>query len=197
MDELRKYCVPYSSLKKLRMYIIILMAVIVFVAYKTITIKNVYLPFGEIIFNIVSVFVAFVFVCVLYFLIKRKIFDKKLKLFESRVQYFKHHEVMDFVLKDFNTGEKQLGGSIIVGQDCLIGSNTGMIALYDEIQRIYQEAKDSSNYKKAKEGESSSIYVVCNDQNYQLCAVTLNEIYEREVTQLCKTVNKRNTNFDY
>lgn len=195
MDELKKYCVPYSSLRKLRVYITILMAAIVFVAFKTI--RNVYLPFSEIIFNTASVLVAFVLGCVLYFLIKRKIFDKKLKLFESRVQYFKHHEVMDFVLRDFNTGERQLGGSIIVGQDCLIGSNTGMIALYDEIQRIYQEAKDSSNYKKAKEGESSSIYVVCNDQNYQLCAVTLNEIYEREVTQLCKTVNKRNTNFDY
>lgn len=195
MDELKKYCVPYSSLKKLRVYIIILMAVIVGAAYKTV--RNVRLPFNEIVFNCISVFVAFVFGCVLYFLIKRRIFDKKLKLFESRVQHFKHHEVMDFVLKDFNTGERKLGGSIIVGQDCLIGNNTGMIALYDEIQRIYQEAKDASNYKKAKEGESSSIYVVCNDRNFQLCTVTLNEIYEREVTQLCKTVNKRNTNFDY
>ena len=143
MDELKKYCVPYSSLRKLRVYITILMAAIVFVAFKTI--RNVYLPFSEIIFNTASVLVAFVLGCVLYFLIKRKIFDKKLKLFESRVQYFKHHEVMAFVLRDFNTGERQLGGSIIVGQDCLIGSNTGMIALYDEIQRIYSIPNNSDN----------------------------------------------------
>lgn len=195
MDELKKYCVPYSTLRKLRVYIIILMVVIVVVAYKTI--RNLNISFDEVIFNCISVLVAFVFGWVLYFLIKRQIFDKQLKLFESRVQYFKHHEVMDFILKDFNTGDKQLGGSIIVGQDCLIGRNTGMIAMYDEIQRVYQEAKDRSNYTKAKEGESSSIYVVCGDSNYRLCTVTLNEIYEREVTQLCKNVNKRNTNFDY
>lgn len=195
MDELKKYCVPYSNLKKLRVYIIILMFIIIFVAYKTI--RNVFISLDAIIFNSASVLVAFICGWFLYFVIKRQIFDKQLKLFESRVQYFKHNEVMDYILNDFNTGERQLGGCIIVGQNCLIGNNTGMIAMYDEIQRVYQEAKDRSNYKKAKEGESSSVYVVCGDTNYRLCTVTLNEVYEREVTQLCKTVNKRNTNFDY
>lgn len=195
MDELKKYCVPYSNLRKLRIYIVILMAIIVFVAYKTV--RGSHITFDMAIFNICSVLVAFIFGCALYFIIKRRIFDKQLKLFESRVQYFKHHEIMDFVLKDFNTGERKLGGSIIVGQDCLIGANTGMIACYDEIQRIYQEAKNVSNYTKAKEGESSSLYVVCGDKNYQLCTITLNEVFDREVNQLCKAVNKRNTNFDY
>ncbi len=195
MDELRKYCVPYGVLMKLRVYIIILMAIIVFVAYKTIRGRYVTIDFA--LFNMCSVAIAFLFGWILYFLIKKMVFDKQLKLFESRVQYFKNNELLDFVLRDFNTGERQLGGSIIVGQDCLIGANTGMIAWYDDIQRIYQEAKDVSNYQKAKEGESSSLYVVCGDKNYRLCSITLNEVYDREVTQLCKAVNKRNTNFDY
>ena len=195
MDELKEYCVPYGSLRKLRVYIIILMVIIVFVAYKTIGSK--YVPFNMTIFNICSVFIAFFLGWLLYFIIKRIIFVKQKKLFESRIQHFKNQEVLDYILEDFRTGERQLGGNVIVGQDCLIGANSGMIARYEEIQRLYQEAKNASNYTKAKEGESSSLYVVCNDKIYQLCTITLNEIYDREVTQLCKSVNKRNTNFDY
>ena len=195
MDELQKYCVPYRSLRRLRVYIIILMIIIVFVAYKTIGVK--YVTMNMSLFNICSVFFAFFFGWLLYFVIKRIIFIKPKKLFEARIQHFKAHDVLDYVIEDFKTGERQLGGNIIVGQDCLIGANSGMIARYDEIQRLYQEAADRSNYTKAKEGESSSLYVVCDDKIYQLCTITLNELYEREVTQLCKSVNKRNTNFDY
>lgn len=194
MESLKRFCVPYGNLKKLRIYIIVLMALIVFVAYKTI---NDYLSVNTLILNTVMVFLAFIIGWLLYFTIKRVLFDRQLKLYEKRMKTFKQNGVIDLVIHDFRNGQKTLGGNLIVGQDCLIGRNTGMIAFYDEIQRIYQEAKNTGNYTKAKEGESSSLCVVCDNTNYTLCIITLNELYEREVVQLCKSVNSRNVNFDY
>ncbi len=194
MEELKKYCVPYGSLAKLRGYIIVLMMGIIFVAYKTI--RNACLPVNYILLNIIMVFVAFVFGWVLYFVIKKIVFTKYLKLYESRMQTIQQKHLEEYVLSDFQNGSRELGDNLIVGEYCLIGRNMGMIAFYDDIQRVYQEAKTDKQHK-AKEGESSSLKVVCGDKIYTLCVVTINDLFERDVTNICKSVNKRNVNFDY
>ena len=171
------------------------MGVIVFVAYKTVGVKYVTLEMSLV--NLALVLTAFFFGWALYYIFKKRVFITPLKLFESRVQTYKHKEMFDFVLRDFNTGEKKLGGSVIIGQDFVIGENTGMIAAFDDIQRIYQDNNNVSANSQIKEGETSSIYVVCDDKNYRLCTVMLNEVFAREAHLFCKNINKRNSNFDY
>ena len=68
---------------------------------------------------------------------------------------------------DFKNGMQMYGNNLIVGKDCLIGKDHGLIIFYNEIESI-------NRYLSRSDSEKWYIQITADGKKYKLCEITKN-----------------------
>lgn len=163
LKQLKKYCLP-NKIKLFIKYVLgyISCYVLMYVLLSSLNVVS----SDTKLFNtqfLLLLCVVLLFLLLIYY----RYVIKPRKNFDKRMKYFKKNNMYERVINDFKNGTQMYNNNLIVGKDCLIGKDHGLIIFYNEIESI-------NRYLSHSNSEKCYIQITADGKKYNLCEITKN-----------------------
>ncbi len=115
----------------------------------------------------------------------------ELKRFKKLLTDIVENGGLPFLLNDFQNGGKAFKDKLILGQNFLIGKNTGVVIAYSDIGRIYQQIRKTNGVEDSR---TLKVLHLKTNRYYDLCKVPRRGKAEDEVQQVVEYIVSMNPN---
>lgn len=168
MEMIRKYCMPNGFFPKI-LLIILLVGGIFLICFSVEYYKT-----NKDIMVLVMGILGGLLMNPGGFALYDHLYRNKRKNFDQRWEYFKSMGLTQSIEFDFNNGLHIFDGCLIVGLHCMMGKNTGLILLSDEVTSIRRHCH-TKNYKSGSVFRIGTVevnvggkeYIICNMESFQ------------------------------
>lgn len=187
MEKIRKYCVPNGFFPKI-LLIILLVGGIFLIRFAV----KFYLTNKDIMVLIMGL-LGGILMNPGGFALYNHLYRNKHKSFDQHWEYLKSKGLTQSIEYDFNNGLHIFGGYLIAGSHCMMGKNTGLIVLYNEMSSIRRHCH-TTNYKSGRVVRIGTVEVTVGGKEYVICNMEHFQEHSQDWNDLCTLISYNGTN---